>query len=184
MVSPTRQTGASSIKKKGASPIRILRKILGIALILVNALLSVISFVAFYSAVFFAQSLDPETMLDYSAWDYGLEENPQYLYLGNITIDNTGLFDFDDFQITLELYEQNGIIFTYNEEFPGGFPAGAETNHTIYISEATGAWFNGSMSFNPMSWTNLSGFLQISGKYAFKLFEFSLNISNVTQFGF
>ncbi|MFX0099820.1 MAG: hypothetical protein ACFFCS_09565, partial [Candidatus Hodarchaeota archaeon] len=98
-----------------ASPIRIFRKLLGYVLIVVNLLLSFISFTAIYSVVYFMGDQN-NFHVDMSGADLSdlASPSPTYIYLGTVTVKNTGLFDIDDLSIEFEISLNGTDYIRYN----------------------------------------------------------------------
>ncbi|MHA1369705.1 MAG: hypothetical protein ACTSRA_08345 [Promethearchaeota archaeon] len=174
-----------------ASMLKIIRKLAGIFLLVVNVVLSLTSFLGVYSVVYFAAS-ENNVVTSMQVDPTGLLNEPlsRYLYLGNITINNTGLYSIDDLTIEFELGENssNSTIVHYEKNF-GSIKSAeiknivvnltqpdAQFNHT-YIDEA----INGSGVI--IDQNNIKGYLTISGTYAI-LFGFSLNITDLSSWAF
>ena len=172
-----------------ASPVRIFRKVLGYVLLLINTLLSVISGIAVYSVVHFLSNKDNIYNLDNSGFGIDLNAGAtSYINIGVMTITNTGLFDFDDFSFELDIYESDVPFLKYNGTFgtiaaqeqtpiPLNFTNGTVLNGQLYIYST-----NVTKLTNPTTWQNPTGYLSIRGRYAFSLFGFTLNITNMSEF--
>lgn len=161
------------------STLRGLRKVLGIVFILVNALLSLTSFLAVYSAIYFARDPNNYT-IDTSGINEQLNAPVPFIYLGEVRLDNTGLFAFQGFTVNFTLAERNGTIISYDKNF-GDIQAHQTKVMPLNVTAAEGAVLNMSMDFNPLTWVNVSASLMVGGKYAFGLFEFHIILSNLTE---
>ncbi len=156
-----------------ASVIRILRKIFGIVLILVNAILSFTSFIAVYSTVYFVSDTN-NFKTNFNVIN-GLNASEPFLYVGDIAVNNTGLFYFNNFSVSFSLNEPNGTVITYTKLFDEIAPQNV-TTFDINLT-APYATFNMTMDLYGIRWDNVTGFLFLRGKYAFSLFDFSMNIT-------
>nr|MDO8116495.1 hypothetical protein [Candidatus Sigynarchaeota archaeon] len=138
-----------------------------------NAILSFTSFLAVYSTVFFVSDTN-NFKPNFNVID-GLSGPEPYLYVGNISVNNTGLFYFNNFTVDFTLSEPNGTLITYTKFFDEIAPQHVKV-FEINLT-APYATFNTTMDYTAIQWDEISGFLMIKGKYAFALFDFQMNIT-------
>ncbi|MHA1792124.1 MAG: hypothetical protein ACTSVI_05725 [Promethearchaeota archaeon] len=164
-----------------ASAVIVLRKIFGIALLVVNLLLSLTSFLAAYSSVHFAT--DPDNYKINISVQNGLTSSPAYLYIGNVEFNNSGLFDFSNFSIEIYVENESDYLMRYTSPIYE-IKAGTSLVIDLNITEAN-ADFNPAMLANltAINWTAIDGYLRVNGKYAFSLFDFQLEMTNLNDWG-
>ncbi|MBD3186153.1 hypothetical protein GF325_04935 [Candidatus Bathyarchaeota archaeon] len=147
-------------------------------MVIVNALLSFTSFIAAYNAVFLAQNQIDDSMFIIDV-DNGLSDPTPYLQLGQVNFTNEGLFDFDDFSVKFRVYDETDTLLLDFQDFIGKIDAGGILSRMIVINESNG-YINPGVNFLLVDWSNVSGFLEIRGDYAFSLFNFNLTITNIS----
>nr|MDO8112975.1 hypothetical protein [Candidatus Sigynarchaeota archaeon] len=171
------------------SGIRVLRKIMGIGLIIINSLLSLTSFLAVYSAVYFATNSNNYRIdiADPVAGQLNNSVGNVYLYVGNVTLNNTGLFDFNDFRIEFKMYEEfpayNDSLMNYTGGF-GDIPAGTQRTLVMNFTTTTDIsnfTVKDNLDYLAVNFTNVWGSLKLHGKYTFSLFDFDLTVRNISQ---
>jgi hypothetical protein len=159
------------------SGLKLIRKIFGIILLVINLIVSFTSFVSGYSAVYFMGTID-ENILNADSFSANLASSPEYIYLGKISLNNTGIYNLDDFEIEVKLFDEYGTWIVEFEKWFGTLPAGqSSASLTNWEINITG--FNPGLDLSTVNWTNVTGYCNLEGKYAFRLFDFSLNITNM-----
>ncbi|NMC07379.1 MAG: hypothetical protein GYA24_19345 [Candidatus Lokiarchaeota archaeon] len=171
--------------------IRFVRKLAGIVLLLVNTILSLVSALAVYSVVEFARFRTNYNFQVASPITYDFSISPAgYINLGNMSINNTGIFDFDDFEIKFEFFNQTSDttqvrLMSFNGSF-GDVPAGQKRVIPLLLQNDTTViknfWVNPALTaMSTINPANVSGYLQISGKYVLSLFKFEFRFTNFTS---
>ncbi len=165
------------------SGIRLVRKIAGLILLIVNTILSVVSAVAIYSVVEFASNTNNYSFEPSASASFNLTAPVPYIFIGNVTFNNTGLFDFDDFSVEFELNDTVEKLMHYEGDF-GDINAGVKKTITLNLTTATTPYpstlwvkpglteINSSMTFD--------GYLKLSGKYVLSLFAFELKLTDIS----
>ncbi|MHA1683588.1 MAG: hypothetical protein ACTSUE_21800 [Promethearchaeota archaeon] len=166
--------------------LRITRKLIGVALLVVNMIISFTSFMAAYSAVYTVQNSINENMIDVNLSNHLSDATP-YLYIGQINFSNSGIFGFDDFTADMHLFDEtNETIMlyanTYGEINPGEL-LDKHINMTFGNESNSISYLNPSIDLLAVNWSAVHGFIILTGSYAFSLFEFSLNITNLQGIG-
>nr|MDO8086316.1 hypothetical protein [Candidatus Sigynarchaeum springense] len=162
------------------STVRLVRKLAGILLLVINTTLSLMSALAMYSIVEFASDADNYDfkIADPITYDFSISPNG-YINLGNMTINNTGLFDFNDFEIKFEFNNQTSggqvRLMSFNGSF-GDVLAGEKKDLELTLKNDTAAgkalWVNPALNdLSTINPANVSGFLQVTGRYVLALFR-------------
>jgi hypothetical protein len=167
------------------SGIRLLRKIIGYVLLIVNLMLSVVSALAVYSVVEFISDKNHYQFNPASPVMFNFSTSPElrYLYVGTMTLNNTGLFDFDNFSVEFRFDNITGSTPEELIYFRGSYgDIVAGQSRTISLN-FTGSEMrvNSTLNLLSINATNTKGFLKISGKYVLSLFNFAINITNVAD---
>ncbi len=171
------------------SSVRLIRKIAGIVLLVVNTILSLVSALAVYSIVEFATYRNNYALKVANPITYDFSISPNgYINLGNMSINNTGIFDFDDFKINFEFFNQTiggpVRLMSFNGSF-GDVEAGKKRDIELSLRNDTvlgkSFWVNPVLNnMTSINAANVSGYLQISGKYVLSLFQFDFKFTNFT----
>ncbi|MEX2683593.1 MAG: hypothetical protein Q6373_018605 [Candidatus Sigynarchaeota archaeon] len=171
------------------SSVRLIRKLVGIVLLVINTTLSLMSALAMYSIVEFASDADNYDFNVASPITYNFTISPNgYINLGSMTINNTGLFDFNDFEIRFEFNNQTngGLVrlLSFNGSF-GDVPAGEKKVLDLTLKNDTvsrkSLWVNPALNdMSTINPANVSGFLEVTGKYVLALFRFDFRFTNLS----
>jgi hypothetical protein len=172
-----------------------MRKLIGFVLLIVNTILSLLSFLAVYGVVNF---LSNDNNYKFSAGT--IQSNilnvtsttPKYLYVGTFTFNNTSLFNFDNITVSFGFTFTNStnhakyVGMNYTGNF-GSVPAGqmrvfslnfttsaSSPNSTLTINPAI---LNG--TFNPIGLNITNLYLEFYGAYVFDLFIFDLKMTQL-----
>jgi hypothetical protein len=166
------------------SGIRLVRKLIGYVLLVVNLMLSIVSAVAVYSVIEFAGNEKNYHFDDRTSPAFNLTASVPFIYIGDVVFNNTGLFDFNNFTIDFELTNEttSTTLLHYHGSF-GDIKAGQKRTLSLNLTTIPG---NSTLyimpSLPPIPWSNSTiygGYLQLSGKYVLSLFAFSFNITNI-----
>ncbi len=166
------------------SGIRLVRKIAGLVLLLVNTILSVVSAVALYSVVEFASNTNNYNFESGPSASFNLTAPVPYIFIGNVTFNNTGLFDFDDFRVEFELNDTIEKLLHFEGSF-GDINAGEKKTIPLNLTTATvpyqtNLWIKAGLTEINSSMT-FDGYLKLRGKYVLSLFSFELKLTNIAN---
>ncbi|MBN2152757.1 MAG: hypothetical protein JW839_15000 [Candidatus Lokiarchaeota archaeon] len=169
------------------SSIRLIRKLAGIVLLVINTMLSLVSALALYSIVEFASNQNNYDFEVASPITYNFTISPNgYINLGTMHINNTGIFDFDDFEVKFKFKNNETgtpvLLMSYNGTFPD-IKAGEKQDVALNLKNSTTSSFwvsPGLLNITSIDSDHVVGSLTITGKYVLSLFRFDFAFQNLT----